>query len=169
MKKQVSKCKKYTINMPLKSHLTCYFKNFLITILMPLMISAFLAYRLFRLVSEAFSLPTFIILFILLSSTNYLELIRITVNPLEKTIKIKENIKDVHSITYEHLKNIYYISTEEEFAKILNNSKEIIKTSMPDHRQQNVICIELDNDKVILLSVKKHAELYNSLKTPEMN
>lgn len=157
---------KYFIKMPFGSHIKCYLKSFVVTIISPAVLSAILSFT-FSIRFDALDFKTmFIILFIILSVLHYIFKINLIIqNKMVAAIKLTCYVnKATPSIMYQYIKDVHYISSMEEHQNILNTKQNIIKTPHPDYFWENVIYIELENGTAALLSVHNHEKLYNHLK-----
>lgn len=161
-----SRTEKYFINMPLGNHIKCYFKSFIVTILLPAVLSAVLSFALNRIFPSIDFRMIFIILFIIHSAWFYVfEINLIVQNKLVAAIKLNcYTNKAPPAIMYQYIKDVHYISSIEEQQNILNTKQNIIKTPHPDYFWENVIYIELENGTAALLSIHNHEKLYNHLK-----
>lgn len=157
---------RYFIKMPFKSHLNCYFRNYIITIICPAVISAIMALAFSKIVNFSYYGLFFFILFIIHSVFIYVfNTVSVIQNKFGAAIKLTCYAKEATpAILYQYIKDVRYITSPEEQQNIMNMKQNIIKTPHPDYIWKNVIYIELENGNAALLSVNHHKKLYQNLK-----
>lgn len=159
------RAERYFIKMPFKSHLKCYFNNFIITILCPAVVSAVMALAFGRIIGFSYYGIFFFILFLLNMAFMYFDTVSVIQNKMTAAIKLTCYAKEATpAILYQYIKEVRYISSFDEQRSILNTRQNIIKTPHPDSVWENVIYIELENGNAALLSVHQHEKLYKNLK-----
>lgn len=170
--KSKRKCVKwYFVKMPFHAHITLYFKNFVRTVIIPLIISSVLT------LSYLFSFDNsnlkflFIPTYIIISTILYWDIILIVENENVNAIRLNFINSDYDNIIkYNNLKNLHYVESEEESKTIINSpNTKLIKTPHPYTCWKDVICFDTHGNTKILLSVSNSKSLYEKLKKYENN
>lgn len=155
------KTERYFLKMPLKDYIACFFKSFIVTIICPLIISAALSFAIVKVFDDFNYYICLIVVFVLHSIYFYIfEILKVTNDKISKSIKITCPCNKNTIIKYENINDCHYISSLDEIRELYNNN-DVFKTPFSIHNWKNVIYIKLNNNKIFLLSIYNHEQLYD--------
>lgn len=149
---------RYFLKMSLIDYIVFFFKHFIVTIICPLIISAALSFAIVKVFDDFNYFVCFFVVFLLHSIYFYIfEILKVTNDKESKSLRI--NYKSI-MIMYENIKDCHYISSLDEIRE-LYNCNNVFKTPFPINNWKNVIYIKLNNNKIFLLSIYNHKQLYD--------
>lgn len=152
------------VKMPLKSHILVFFSHFYETILLPVFMVLIFMW-LFNRADIEINRCVWMFPCLLISAFRYYHIIRVTVEPASKTIKLNlYNNDDKNVIKYDSLKNLCKHS-QLDISKLNNRYSEIICSVPYSNKIKNPIVFEIANNKFVVLSVDKSQELYDLIRS----
>lgn len=153
-----NKAERYFLKMSFIDHIVFLFKHFIVTIICPLIISAVLSFVLVKVFEDFNYFICLLVVFLLHSIYFYIfEILKLTNDKKSKSLRI--NYKSI-MIMYENIKDCHYISSLDEI-RVLYNNNDVFKTPFSINNWKNVIYIKLSNNKIFLLSIYNHKQLYD--------